>query len=105
TTCRGVSRRAAISSLHRPSAAYSTIRARTTSEYDDVYRRARASSSVRSASAKAMLYGLVRGMLPPSSREPSHVTVWKCGTKLRHCNYAVDHLAWASAPLGVVSDW
>ena len=39
-----------------------------------------------------MLYGLVRGMLPPSSREPSHVTVWKCGTKLRHCNYAVDHL-------------
>ena len=40
-----------------------------------------------------MLYGLVRGMLLPSSREPSHVTVWKCGTELRHCNYAVDHLA------------
>src|SRR4029077_20590849 len=40
------------------------------------YIDARASSSVRSASAKAMLYGLVRGMLPPSSREPSHVTVW-----------------------------
>ena len=28
-----------------------------------------------------MLYGLVRGMLLPSSRKPSHVTVWKCGTK------------------------
>jgi len=40
TIWRGVSRRAAIMSLQRPSAASNTIFARTTSQYDDVYWRA-----------------------------------------------------------------
>ena len=44
TICRGVSRRAAMASLSSPSAAYSTILARMTSRYGDVYFRPVASS-------------------------------------------------------------
>jgi hypothetical protein len=45
----------------RPSAAYRTIRARTTSRYGDVYRRA-AASRRRSGAVRTMRYGLARGI-------------------------------------------
>jgi hypothetical protein len=65
TTWPGVSSRAAISSLPRPSAAYSTIRARATSRYGDVYLRAAASRWRRSSSVRTMRYGLARGIVAP----------------------------------------
>ncbi|MGH3304157.1 MAG: hypothetical protein ACRDOK_21255 [Streptosporangiaceae bacterium] len=42
--------------------AYSTIRARTTSRYGDVYRPAAASRRRRSSSVSTMRYGLVYGI-------------------------------------------
>src|SRR6185437_5242424 len=66
TICRGVSKRAAIASLSRPSAAYSTILARITSLYGDVYLRAVDSSRARSAADNWMRYGHFLGMnVPP----------------------------------------
>ena len=68
TTCRGRVQAGGDLVVAETVGRVSTIRARTTSEYGDVYQRARAWSSARSASANVMLYGLVRGMLLPSSR-------------------------------------
>ena len=74
TICRGVSRRAAMASLSSPSAAYSTILARMTSRYGDVYFRAVASSQARSASDSSIRYGHFLGIHPllgPISMPPS----------------------------------
>ena len=51
-----------MTSLSNPSAASSTILARITSQYADVYRRDRASSSVRSSLVKVTINGLFLGM-------------------------------------------
>ena len=67
TIWRGVSKRAAMTSFARPWAANSTIFARMTSRYGDVYRRARTESASRSASVNWTRYGLILGM----SRCPS----------------------------------
>src|SRR5271165_1855693 len=66
TICRGVSSLAAMSSLASPAAAYSTIVARISSRYDDVYLRAVASRRARSAADNSMRYGHFLGMnVPP----------------------------------------
>ena len=49
----------------KPSAARSTILARTTSRYGNVYRRARASRTRRSVADNVMTYGLFLGMIGP----------------------------------------
>src|SRR5258708_39350455 len=51
------------------------MRARTTSRYGDVYRRAAASRRRRSSSVRTMRYGLVRGITAPFAE----------GTMSRHC--------------------
>jgi len=73
TIWRGVSSRAAISSFSKPAAAYSTILARTTSRYGDVYRRAQASSCARSVGDSRIRNGHFLGMLrtPSLARVPS----------------------------------
>src|SRR5271157_2644417 len=65
TICRGVSKRVAMLSLGRPCAARSTILARMTSRYGDVYFRVRASSSSRSWGARTIRKGLERGKACP----------------------------------------
>src|SRR5205823_4309106 len=62
TIRRGVFKRAARSSLSSPAAAYSTILARMTSRYGDVYLRAVASRRARSPEDSSMRYGHVLGM-------------------------------------------
>lgn len=51
-----------MTSLSNPSAASSTILARITSQYADVYRRDRASSSDRSSLVKVTMNGLFLGI-------------------------------------------
>jgi len=51
-----------MTSLSNPSAAISTILARITSQYADVYRRERASNSERSSLVKVTTNGLFLGM-------------------------------------------
>src|SRR5271157_4788614 len=65
TICRGVSKRVAMLSLGRPCAARSTILARMTSRYGDVYFRVRASSSSRSWGVRTIRKGLERGKACP----------------------------------------
>ena len=65
TIWRGISSRAAITSLRKPSAASKTILARMTSRYGDVYLRARASSAARSSAVSSMTYGLCLGVGAP----------------------------------------
>jgi GGDEF domain-containing protein len=72
TIWRGVSRRDAMTSLASPVAARSTIFARITSRYGDVYRRARAASASRSASVNWTRYGLVLGMRTDQGAEDRH---------------------------------
>src|SRR6266511_4463376 len=86
TTSRLVFRRRAISSLSIPFAAMSTILARTTSRYADVYFRARASSASCVIWSRMILYGLFLGM----GSLLSEVTL---PYNLRRCNYNGDHLA------------
>lgn len=69
TMCRGVSSRAAISSLSRPAAAYKAILALITALYDDVYCRAIASSLSRSAVERVIVHGLCLGILHLQWRE------------------------------------
>src|SRR5207344_3022644 len=57
TIWRGVSSRAAITSLDSPSAARRTILARMTSQYDDVYFRAKDSRAWRSSAVRTTLIG------------------------------------------------
>ena len=61
--CRGVSSRGAKSSLSRPAAEYSTILARMTSRYGDVYLRAQASSCARSPGDNWTRNGHSQGIL------------------------------------------
>src|SRR6266542_3945067 len=85
TTSRVVSKRRAISSLSIPLAAMSTILARKTSRYADVYLRARFSRVFRVAPSRTIWYGLFLGIGPLLSE----------GTiayNLRRCNYGSDHL-------------
>jgi hypothetical protein len=73
TIWRVVSNRSAISSLVRPSEARSTILARTTKKYADVYRLLLASSSLRSVGVSTTAYGLllpIAGPLPLGSARP-----------------------------------
>lgn len=54
-----------MTSLANPAAARSTIFARMTSRYGDVYRRALAASFLRSWALNLTMYGLVRGIGTP----------------------------------------
>jgi hypothetical protein len=84
TTSRVVLKRRAISSLSIPVAAMSTMRARKTFRYADVYFRARFSRMVRVAPSRTIWYGLFLGIGPLLSE----------GTiayNLRRCNYGGDH--------------
>src|SRR5438445_12970984 len=67
TTWRGVSKRAAMTSLERPSAASSTIFARITSQYGYVYWRACASGARRFCLASTIANGLSLGTKEQSS--------------------------------------
>ncbi len=67
TIWRGVSRRDPMTSFCRPSAAMSTIFARMTSRYGDVYLRALLSSSRRCSVDNLIAYGLLLGMRPTTS--------------------------------------
>src|SRR6266542_5538983 len=80
TTSRVRSKRRAISSFPIPLAAMSTILARKTSRYADVYLRARFSRVFRVAPSRTIWYGLFLGIGPLLSE----------GTiayNLRRCNY------------------
>ena len=57
-----------MTSFDNPWAARSTILARMTSRYDDVYFRARASSAVRSLPLSVTTNGLWRGIQTPSGQ-------------------------------------
>ena len=72
TICRGVSRRDAMTSLDRPSAASRTILARTTSQYGDVYLRAIASRARRSSRERLIAYGLFLGIRAYIPRMPAY---------------------------------
>src|SRR5262249_45225661 len=94
TICRGVSRRAAMASLASPAAARSTILARITSRYGDVYLRARASRSRRSATLNSTRYGLVRGIVPGSSLATQSARTYPdSGSNIRHRTYVTEYLA------------
>src|SRR3954447_17176728 len=66
TTSRRQCKRSAIWSLRSPSAASSTIWARMTCQYGNVYERASDSSTRRSSSLNSIRYGLCRGINAPS---------------------------------------
>src|SRR5256885_6975100 len=87
---RGVSRREAMTSLAKPWAARSTILARMTSRYGDVYLRALSASSLRSAPVNSTTYGLGRG-IGTSVRECARPE--RCNaTKIRHRIYEQEYL-------------
>jgi len=65
TTWRGMSRRAAMLLLPSPWLARSTILARTTSRYGDVYSLDQATNSARSFLVRSITYGLFLGTIRP----------------------------------------
>jgi hypothetical protein len=71
TTSRRVSKRAAISSLSKPSAAIRIILARTTSKYGNVYLVARRFSSAASTGDNSIRNGLFLGMRNSPSKDRS----------------------------------
>jgi hypothetical protein len=88
-----------MTSLAQPRAASRTILARITSRYGDVYFRARASRSRRSATLNATRYGLVRGIVPESSLATQSVrTHPDSESNIRHRTCVTEYLA--SGPKG-----
>ena len=90
TTGRARSRRSPISLFSSPSAANSTILARTTSQYDNVYWRDLASRTRRSSGVRAMTYGLDlagRGRSGPLGNR-----LWKRQER-RDCGFVVHQTA------------
>src|SRR5439155_3918316 len=80
-----------MTSLAKPWAARSTILARMTSRYGDVYLRALSASSLRSAPVNSTTYGLRRG-IGTSVRECARPERDNA-TKIRHRIYEQEHLA------------
>ena len=76
TTSRPQRNRAAIWSLRRPSAAISTICARVTCQYGNVYDRANDSNTPRSSSVNSIRYGLCLGISVPSRDDRMPRTLW-----------------------------
>src|SRR5439155_19740946 len=81
-----------MTSLAKPWAARSTILARMTSRYGDVYLRALSASSLRSAPVNSTTYGLRRG-IGTSVRECARPERDNA-TKIRHRIYEQEHLAY-----------
>ena len=80
-----------MTSLRRPSAASSTILARMTSRYGDVYLRARASNAARSSAVSSMMYGLCLGVGHLPVRQGRYQTAPQTAIIIRHRNYEIEY--------------
>ena len=81
-----------MTSFDKPWAASSTNLARTTSRYGDVYRRARASSSSRSAAVSSIRYGLTLGIGGGTSATQHPRPDRQCWHKIRTSIYGAKDL-------------
>jgi hypothetical protein len=80
-----------MTSFDTPAAASHTSLARTTSRYGDVYRRARASSSSRSARVSSIRDGLTLGIGDGTSAAPRGRTGSKTCSKICRHIYETEH--------------
>src|SRR5207244_2467703 len=93
TICRGVSRREAMTSLERPSAARRTILARMISQYGDVYLRALDWSCPRSSLVSLIRNGLELGKPVTSAETKSSPEPNVKARTIRHRIYETEYLA------------